>query len=127
MVFDLGYGHGRILGDLDRIPSQIHRTSGNIVFLYLIEERVFTVIYTEIVLGSGEGHSISEALHRIVDRTTLKTGEQVSVESIEPPQTISPIEERCFIADSESFSRITGWEPEVSLSEGIDRTLEAFL
>ena len=79
------------------------------------------------VLGSGEGHSISEVLHGIADLATLKTDKRVNVKSIDPPKTISPIEERCFVADSESFSKITGWKPGISLTEGIDKTLEEFL
>ena len=39
---------------------------------------------------------------------------------------ISFIEERNFIADSTSFTDITGWKPRYSLSEGIDLTLEFF-
>ena len=79
------------------------------------------------VLGSGKGYSISEALHHIVDRVYLKNGSQVAIESIDPPKGLSAIEKRNFIADSQAFSQITGWRPENSLIEGIDKTVEALL
>ncbi|MBC8283791.1 MAG: NAD-dependent epimerase/dehydratase family protein [Nitrospinae bacterium] len=79
------------------------------------------------VLGSGKGYTISEALHHIVDRVALKMRGQVTVESITPPQGLSPIEKRSFVADSQSFSRLTGWQPQNSLIKGIDQTLEAFI
>jgi len=50
----------------------------------------------------------------------------VKVEHIDPPTGLSPIENRNFIADPVAFTEITGWQPQYSLSEGIDRTLESF-
>jgi len=78
------------------------------------------------VLGSGEGNSISEAVCQIVDKAAQKTGKRVKVDHIDPPAGLSPIEERNFIADPRSFAEITGWQPQYSLSEGIDQTLESF-
>ncbi|MFT4579044.1 MAG: UDP-glucose 4-epimerase [Nitrospinales bacterium] len=113
------YGEGEYVRDYIYVDDVLS------AFL-LASKKMALLNQSHFVLGSGEGHSISEALHRIADRTTLKTGERISVKSIDPPKAMSPIEERCFVADSESFSSITGWESEISLSEGIDRTLEAF-
>jgi nucleoside-diphosphate-sugar epimerase len=79
------------------------------------------------VLGSGEGHSISEALHHIADRATLKLNKKINVKIVKPPEGLSPIEDRNFIADSRSFSRLTGWQPLNSLTEGIEKTIETFL
>jgi UDP-glucose 4-epimerase len=79
------------------------------------------------ILGSGEGHSISEALHHIADRVTLKLGKKINVEIVKPPEDLSPIEERNFVADSKSFSRLTGWQPVTSLTEGIGKTIETLL
>jgi len=77
------------------------------------------------VLGSGEGTSIAEMMNQITDKVAQKTGVRVNVDSIDPPHGLSQIEWRNFIADSKSFSSITDWQPQYSLSEGIDRTLEA--
>ena len=79
------------------------------------------------VLGSGEGHSISEALHYIADQVTLKLDKKINVEIVKPPEGLFPIEERNFVADSKSFSRLTGWQPVNSLSKGIEKTIETFL
>ena len=79
------------------------------------------------VLGSGQGHSISEALHHIADLVTLKLDKKINVKTIKPPEGLSPIEERNFIANSKSFSRLTGWQPVNSLTEGIEKTIETFL
>ena len=79
------------------------------------------------VLGSGQGHSISEVFHQIAKQAALKTGKHSQIESIDPPLDLSPIEERCFIANSRTFSKITGWKPKYSLTKGIDQTLENFI
>ncbi|HIB43479.1 MAG TPA: hypothetical protein EYO37_05835, partial [Nitrospina sp.] len=55
-----------------------------------------------------------------------KTGKHIEIESTDPPPGLSPIEERYFIANSKTFSKITGWQPRYSLSKGIDQTLEKF-
>jgi UDP-glucose 4-epimerase len=114
------YGEGEFVRDYIYVDDVLS------AFL-LASKNMASLNQSHFVLGSGEGHSISEALHKVVDRTALKTGERVSVKSIESPKTMSPIEERNFIADSNSFSKITDWEPEISLNDGIDKTLEAFL
>lgn len=78
------------------------------------------------VIGSGQGHTIANAITLIADRTKAKTGILVPVQHVDPPQDQSPIEMRDFIADSSRFSRVTGWRPYCSLVKGIDLTLEAF-
>ncbi|QEM66794.1 NAD-dependent epimerase/dehydratase family protein [Geobacter sp. FeAm09] len=78
------------------------------------------------VIGSGQGHTIAEAMHMIARRGTAKTGRQVTVQHVEPPDDLSPIEQRHFVADSRLFSVATGWSAHYALDEGIDRTMEAF-
>jgi UDP-glucose 4-epimerase len=77
------------------------------------------------VIGSGRGTSIREAFELIAERVARSTGRRVPVTTIEPPGPASEIERRDFVADHERFSRATGWHPQTSLSEGIDRTIEA--
>lgn len=79
-----------------------------------------------LVIGSGEGHTLSEAFNMVAERVKLKTGKHVQVVNIEPPTPQSPIEARNFIANSQRFSQIAGWQVDYSLSEGIDRTIDAF-
>lgn len=49
-----------------------------------------------------------------------------SYELVEFPPDLKPIEVGDYIADYSKFSRATGWRPEVSLEEGIRRTIDFF-
>ena len=79
------------------------------------------------VLGSGRGHSVSEAFQLVAERVSRRTGHPVSVRHNEHYISGSPIETRNFVADSRAFAEDTGWCPETSLSRGIDLTAEACL
>ncbi len=79
------------------------------------------------VLGSGQGHTLAEAINLVADRAALKTELRVEVKHIDPPSGLSPIENRNFVADTERFSSATGWKARYSLVDGIDNTLKAFL
>ena len=79
------------------------------------------------VIGSGQGHTIAEAAYLVAERVAMKIGQHVSVRHIEPPQPQSPIEVRNFVANTTRFAQTTGWQACISLVEGIDRTIEAFL
>ncbi len=76
------------------------------------------------VIGSGQRHTITEAINLVADRAAIKTGRRVNVEHIEPKSLQSPIEARNFVADSGQFSSATGWKAVLTLTEGIDRTIE---
>lgn len=78
------------------------------------------------VIGSGEGHTIGQAMSLVADRVALRTGVLAPVVYVDPPTGHSPIEDRDFVADSRHFSQRTGWQACCSLAEGIDRTVEAF-
>lgn len=77
------------------------------------------------VIGSEVGYSIAAALELVAARAAARTGTPVEIRHVAPPDTLSPIENRNFVADSRRFRAATGWQPHHSLSEGIDRTLEA--
>ena len=78
------------------------------------------------VIGSGRGTSIREAFALIASRIERLTGRRVPVVTTEPATPLSAIERRNFVADSSRFCAATGWRPSWSLSDGIDRTIEAF-
>jgi UDP-glucose 4-epimerase len=78
------------------------------------------------VIGSGQGHTIAEAMLMVAERAADKTGRTVAVQHISPPDSLSPIELRHFVADSQHFCLSTGWRSHFTLAEGIDKTLEAF-
>jgi nucleoside-diphosphate-sugar epimerase len=77
------------------------------------------------IIGSGQGHTITEAINLVADRAAVKTGRRADVIHVEPESPQSPVESRNFVADSREFSNATGWKARVSLIEGIDRTIES--
>jgi UDP-glucose 4-epimerase len=79
------------------------------------------------IIGSGQGHTIAEAMGMIAEHAMAKTGTVVEIQHIEPPGSLSPIEQRNFVADSRRFCEATGWRPHYTLAEGIDRTIEALI
>lgn len=79
------------------------------------------------VIGSGEGHTIAEAMSIVSQRVVMKTGIEVALLHVDSPQAQSPIEARNFVADSRLFNRLTGWRARYSLAEGIDCTIEAIV
>lgn len=78
------------------------------------------------VIGSGQACTLKEAFDLVAKRVALKTGKKVKVVSIEPPASLSPIENRNFIANSRNFSELTDWNPVYSLEKGIDSTIDSF-
>jgi nucleoside-diphosphate-sugar epimerase len=76
------------------------------------------------VIGSGEGHTIAQAINLVANRVALKTGQRVPVKHIEPSSFQSPIEGRNFVADTRQFTSATGWKANYALTNGIDQTLE---
>ncbi|MBA4384892.1 MAG: hypothetical protein C0410_09155, partial [Anaerolinea sp.] len=74
------------------------------------------------VIGSGQGHTIAQAISLVADRVALRTGIRTPIVYVDPPSEYSPIEDRNFVADSHYFSQETGWQACYSLTEGIDRT-----
>jgi nucleoside-diphosphate-sugar epimerase len=77
------------------------------------------------IIGTGEGHTVAQAINLVADRVALKTGHRVNVTHIEPSTPQSPIEDRNFVADPRQFCDATGWEKQFSLNEGIDFTIKA--
>ena len=79
------------------------------------------------VVGSGIGHTIKEMIGTVRDLVAEITGRKVDVDQIPMPPELSPIEFRHFVADAAHFRADSGWNPEVSLEEGITRTITFFL
>ena len=77
------------------------------------------------VIGSGRGIALKDAFALAMKKVAVKTGRKVRVSHKEPPQAMSPIEFRSFVADSSAFTNATGWRPQVDLREGIARTIDA--
>lgn len=80
-----------------------------------------------VVVGSGEGWTIKDAVTLVAERVGRRTGRKVPVVHVESPRPESPIEARDFVANAGLFSSATGWSATVSLKDGIDRTIDAYL
>ena len=79
------------------------------------------------VVGSGVGHTITEMIQTVRDLVTETAGKRVVLDHIAPSPDLSPIESRHFVADTARFRTDSGWIPQVSLEEGISRTITFFL
>jgi nucleoside-diphosphate-sugar epimerase len=78
------------------------------------------------VIGSGEGHTVRDAVHLVAEHVRHRSGRNVSVVQVTPPRTLSSIEKRHFVADSARFSEATGWSASTPLSKGIDLTIDYY-
>jgi nucleoside-diphosphate-sugar epimerase len=72
------------------------------------------------------GHTLAEAFALVADRAQALTGRRVPIQTVTPPAGLSPLEDRCFVAETARFRARTGWHPRTTLSEGIDLTLRSF-
>jgi nucleoside-diphosphate-sugar epimerase len=79
------------------------------------------------VIGSGVGHTVAQAVRMVAELVTEMTGRPVEVEHTPPPEALSPIESRNFVAQMNAFEGATGFKPTVSLRDGIRKTIEYYL
>ncbi len=79
------------------------------------------------VLGSGEGHTILEAIQTVAACVEKKNGKPVEIKHMPPPSSQSPIEARNFVADTSAFRMATGWQPRVSFLDGVNRTIDHWI
>ena len=84
-----------------------------------------TVTGRHFVIGSGEGHSLSQAFNLVADRVFESTGKRPPVTHVNWPDGSAEIEFRNFVADTTAFNAATGWQAETSLMNGIDETLKS--
>ena len=77
------------------------------------------------IIGSGVSHRIMDAVNLVADRVALRTGYRPAV-TLDSTVPIEAVEWRNFVADTSRFHVATSWSPQVSLLEGIDRTIDYF-
>lgn len=77
-------------------------------------------------IGTGKGHTILDLFRMIIERTQLVSTSKSEIKFIDPPENLSIIETRSFIADISKFLENTDWMPTIDLFEGIDLTIEYF-
>jgi nucleoside-diphosphate-sugar epimerase len=72
------------------------------------------------VMGSGTGYKLKDAFNTVIDLAKEINPKTNSIlKHVDPPQGLSPIEKRNFVADTKLFTALTGWTPKVSFEEGI--------
>lgn len=76
-------------------------------------------------VATGRGTALKEAFHTVATAVERETGQDTAVVHVEPPTPLDPIDTRDFIANPSRLTAHTGWEPLVSLPEGITRTVRA--
>jgi nucleoside-diphosphate-sugar epimerase len=79
------------------------------------------------VIGTGRGHRVRDALSLVAEIVGQHLGRSVDVRTVPSPENLAAIEHRSFVADPEPFARATGFRPEVTLEQGIARTLAHFV
>lgn len=79
------------------------------------------------LVGSETGHTIAQMVALVGDRVRARTGRDVEVQHVQPPEGLLPIEDRSFVADCRRLRGATGWRASIALQDGIDRTIEHML
>ncbi|MCL5436152.1 MAG: NAD(P)-dependent oxidoreductase, partial [Patescibacteria group bacterium] len=74
------------------------------------------------VIGNEKGYNFGEFAKLIAEKVSAQTGRQVEIASDEITELV-PAEFRNFVADSARFKKLTGWKTEISLGQGIEKTL----
>jgi len=75
---------------------------------------------------SGQSHTLADAVGLVARLVSERTGRAVSVEHVEPPPGLSPIENRNFVADPTDLAAAAGFRAGVTLAAGISRTIDYF-
>ena len=70
-------------------------------------------------VASGKGTSVKEVFSLISHEVEKITGIRGVIKNVAWPKGVNEIEKRNYIASIELIKSLTGWEPSVSLEEGI--------
>ncbi len=79
------------------------------------------------LLGSGEGFTIKEAINLVATNINKKYNKTSLVKNIDPPENILETEFRNFVSDNTLIKKSLGWHPQIKFEEGIILTAESFL
>lgn len=76
-------------------------------------------------VGSGVGTTMREALGMAVAAAARVTGRAVAIRNVPWPPHTDPIEKRSFVAGINRITGALGWQPAVSLTDGIESMLQS--
>ena len=113
------YGDGTFLRDYLYIDDAISAFLFSAMNLDMVNGNYF-------IVGTGVGHTILETFEIIKEKVENITNRSVNIISVKFPENLSPIESRNFVADNSKIKRLTGWNPEISLDNGIVKTIKYF-
>jgi UDP-glucose 4-epimerase len=77
-------------------------------------------------VASGKGVTVKEAFDLVVKKAEMVNGKRVHIKNVSWPDGADAVEFRNFVADITSFCKATGWHPQVSFDEGVDRMVSFF-
>ena len=113
------YGDGNFLRDYIFIDDVINAFLLSAMHLGIVNGKHF-------IVASSVSHTIREAFEIVIENVQSITNRNVKLISVKPPENLSPIESRNFVADIRSFTNSTGWLPETSLNDGIIATIKFY-
>lgn len=113
------YGTGEFLRDYVYIDDVARAFVQAAVAAPSLGGRAFPVV-------SGQSHTLADAVRLVARSVSERTGRAVSVEHVEPPPGLSPIENRNFVADPADLAAAAGFRAAVTLAAGISRTIDYF-
>jgi nucleoside-diphosphate-sugar epimerase len=79
------------------------------------------------IVASGIGITVEKAFQMVVKKVEAKTGQIVNIQNVPFPDGADPTEMRNFIGNISSIMNASGWKPEVTLDEGINKLIGSLL
>jgi UDP-glucose 4-epimerase len=113
------YGEGNFLRDYIFIDDVINAFLLSAMNMGIMNGNHF-------IVASGVSHSIREAFEIVRENVQNITNRNVKLISIEPPENLSPIESRNFVADISYLRDLVGWNPTINLNLGIITTIKYY-
>ena len=114
------YGSGDFIRDYIYIDDVVHVMLAAASYIDKINGK-------HLVLGSGSGYTVNEAIRTVAHLVSEETGKEVSVSNIDAPSGLLPIEFRNFRADTQSLQKFLNISTFENLDTGIKKTIQHFL
>lgn len=113
------YGEGNFLRDYIFIDDVINAFLLSAMNMDIVNGNHF-------IVASGFSHSIREAFELVIENVRNITKRSVKLISVKSPENLSPIESRNFVADVGCLKELIGWIPEITLNQGIIKTIKYY-